>query len=670
MSLRSVGLREPGKTVLLSGNEACARGAIEAGVKFCSSYPGSPSSEVLGTLAAMAPEFGFYAEWSTNEKVALESAAAASFAGLRAMSVMKSNGVNVVSDFMASVALSSTGAGLVLLISDDPSSHSSINEQDSRLYSKMFEIPMLEPSDYQEAKDMMKWAFELSETLKQIVIVREVTRIAHARGTVVLGEIPETNARPKFGPNDRYLCLPVFHSRQHQQLAQAAEIFETSTFNKYTGPAGAGDLVICSGTSGMYAREALDALGLEGKIGCLKIGTTYPLPNQLILKHLAQAKRVIFFEEINSFLEDQVMTLAAQNWAKLSNPRFFGQNSGDVAGQKGPGIGEMDPDVVANSLRKILGLPAPSYTPPAALSTGFDAAPKPGGALAGSGAEISGAAGGATPGGCPCPVEPPNRDLAMCSGCPHRASYWALKTALEMDGRGGFVIGDIGCYSMGAMKTGYFTLRTLHSMGSGVGIASGFGKLDFFGFDQPVVAVMGDSTFFHSCVPGLLNARYNRSSFLCVVLDNSTTAMTGHQPHPGTGKNAFGEPVPPVAIEEVTRGIGLPTTVCNPFEVEKTIETVLDLLSQKGLQVLILREPCALVVASSRKKDRVWVEQEECRGEGCGCARFCNRVWACPANIWDSGTNKAAIDDVICTRCGVCVSLCPAGAIKIERAVV
>lgn len=664
MSLRSVGLREPGKLVLLSGNEACARGVIEAGVKYCSSYPGSPSSEVLGTLAAVAPEFGYYAEWSTNEKVAFEGAAAASFAGLRAMSVMKSNGVNVVADFIGAVALSGVKGGLVLLFSDDPSSHSSINEQDTRLYSKMFEVPILEPADYQEAKDMTKWAFELSETLKQMVMVREVTRIAHARGTVKLGEIPEPGPAAVVDPKERYLCLPVHHARQHRQIAQASEIFETCPFNFYTGPEDAEDLIICAGTSAMYIPEAMEGLGLEGRIGVLKIGTTYPLPNRLILRHLSRAKRVVFFEEINSFLEDQVLALAAQNWSSLSNPRFYGQNSGDVSGLVGPGLGELDPDLVAKALSRVLGLPAPKYAERiGAAGAGFEPSAK-----AASSAGSPGGC-GAGPDGCSCPVEPPNRDLALCPGCPHRASFWSIKTALEMDGRGGFVVGDIGCYSLGALKTGFYLHKTLHSMSSSLGIASGFGKLERFGFNQPVVAVIGDSTFFHSCVPALLNAKYNDSSFLCIVLDNGTTAMTGHQPHPGTGKNAFGEAAPQVTIEQVVGGLDLPVTIQNPFETEKTVETILGLLNGKGVNVLILREPCALTVSSGRKKDRVWVEQEECRGENCGCARFCNRVWACPANIWDAAANKAAVDEIICTRCGVCVDLCPAGAIKIERAV-
>jgi len=258
------------------------------------------------------------------------------------------------------------------------------------------------------------------------------------------------------------------------------------------------------------------------------------------------------------------------------------------------------------------------------------------------------------------------RELAFCAGCPHRASFWAIRAALELDGRNGFVTGDIGCYTLGLGRTGYYLLRTVHCMGASVGVASGLSKLARLGFAQPVVALIGDSTFFHAAVPALIDARYNQARFLCVVLDNGTTAMTGHQPHPGMGINAMGEEVPAVAIEEVVAGLGIPFTIQDPYDIKTTTRVVYDLLQQNRLHVLILRRECALVAARKTKKARVYVDQERCLGDVCGCMRFCSRVFSCPACIWDADAGKARIDETICTGCGVCADLCPQRAIVVE----
>ena len=257
------------------------------------------------------------------------------------------------------------------------------------------------------------------------------------------------------------------------------------------------------------------------------------------------------------------------------------------------------------------------------------------------------------------------RALAFCAGCPHRASYWAIKAALELDGRDGVALGDIGCYTLGSMQTGYFTLKTVHAMGSSVGLASGFGKLGGLGFEQPVVAVVGDSTFYHAVMPALVNARYNDSRLLLAVLDNSTTAMTGHQPHPGTGRAATGEPAPPLPIESVARSLGLQVEIQDPLRTEETVESVYRLLRTDGAKVLILRSPCALLPWVKRSQ-RAMVDPERCIGEACGCARLCNRVFSCPALVWDGARGRARVDEVLCAGCGVCVDLCPREAIRLE----
>jgi indolepyruvate ferredoxin oxidoreductase alpha subunit len=236
-----------------------------------------------------------------------------------------------------------------------------------------------------------------------------------------------------------------------------------------------------------------------------------------------------------------------------------------------------------------------------------------------------------------------------------------------LDGRDGFALGDIGCYALGVQPTGYEAIQTVHSMGSGIGLASGFGKLGDLGFEQPTVAVIGDSTLFHAGIPPLLNALTTGAAYLCIVLDNDTTAMTGHQPHPGSGFTAMGDTTSPIPIVELLKRLDIPVTVRDPYRVQETTDTILALLQQKGLQVLVLQRECALKAGRSGDKPRVTVDPNRCLGDACGCSRLCSRVFSCPANIWDDEAGKAAIDDVLCTGCGVCAAVCPEGAIIVEQ---
>ncbi|MEW6424653.1 MAG: thiamine pyrophosphate-dependent enzyme, partial [Bacillota bacterium] len=639
MSITGVKTDRPGQVVLLTGNEAVARGALEAGVGFASSYPGSPTAEVLSILGRLAAEFNLYAEWSINEIVALEGAAAASFAGVRALCVMKPDGLNVAIDFLTTLAMSGTKSGLVIFVGDDPNAHSSIKEEDSRYLAKLAHVPVLEPATVAEAKEMVKVAFELSETLRHPVIVRGVTRICHASGNVVLGALPPREKVPGIPPEERFLTNPgavaAYHQKQEEKLRRAAELGEELPFNRYEGPAGAGILVIGCGPAFLYAREAVASLGLTDRVGLLKLGLTWPLPEKLLLVHLRRAKKVIFAEETDPILEESVTSLAARHWSAVGEISFFGKNSAHVAGPFGPGAGELNVDIMVKALTAVAGLPVPEPAAPELIAGEAAASPAQG-----------------PPPFAPVPAI--DRELAFCAGCPHRASFWAIRAALELDGRNGFVTGDIGCYTLGLGRTGYYLLRTAHCMGASVGMAAGLGKLARLGFSQPVVAVIGDSTFFHAAVPALIDARYNQARFLCVVLDNGTTAMTGHQPHPGMGVNAMGEGAPAVAIEEVVAGLGIPFTIQDPYAIKTTTRVVFDLLQQNQLHVLILRRECALVAARQTKKPRVYVDQERCLGDACGCVRFCSRVFSCPANIWDAAAGKARIDEAVCTGCGVC----------------
>src|SRR5680860_43370 len=634
MSFLSLQVNEPGRSVLMTGNEAITRGAIEAGLGYAASYPGSPTSEILANLGRLSIEYNFYAEWSVNEKVAIEEAAAASFAGLRSLCIVKQNGLNVALDSLVSISISGIKAGMVLVVGDDPGAHSSTNEEDSRLLSKVVHIPIFEPSTPDEAKQMTLAAYELSENFKLPVTLRCVTRISHASGNVTLGEVQNVNKQANFAQNDRYVTHVALHQMQEMKLAKLREIADTLPFNTYTGSPKAKTVIIASGPSTLYALEAVNALGLDNEVGVLKLGMTWPLPEKFLLEHMKHAEKVIFIEEIEPFNEDNVMALAAQYISEICPIVFYGQKSGHVAGPKGPGIGEMDPDKVKQCIARVLGIENKSITAKSYVNLEMP--------------------------------EVPDREMAFCAGCPHRASFWGMKSAVALDGRNGVVLGDIGCYSLALRRTGWSLPQTMHAMGSSAGIANGLGKLARFGFKQPVIAVVGDSTFFHSTIPALVNARYTRANFLLVVLDNETTAMTGHQPHPGMSKNAMGEIVEGLQIEDVVKGLNLPVVIQDPYDVKGTTEVVYNLLQSEGTKVLVLRQACALLAAKASNRPRVYIDQDRCIGDSCGCNRFCSATFSCPATIWDPQKGKAMIDEVVCNRCQVCVSLCPQGAIKVE----
>ena len=630
-----------GDRQLLMGNEAIARGALEAGIRVATGYPGTPSSDIIEVLAKVSKKRHLYVEWSTNEKVALEVAAAASFAGLRSLCVMKQNGVNVASDFLLHLAASGTRGGMVLVPCDDPGALSSANEGESRHFARLVEIPLLEPGDFQEAKDMIKWAFELSEEIHNLVMVRSVTRLSHASGNVVFGSLPATEKpayfkydgtalNPEQGP---VFSLPVAlkHTRQQEKLRQAVARFEESPFNTYSGPQDPELLIISSSVCNLYSKEAIHLLGIEDRVGLLKMGTTWPLPTGLMQKYLSLTGKILIVEEVIPFLEENVKILCAELAPQIGTKTFFGKKDGVI-----PTVGEMNPDLVIAALCKILNIDKKSV-PETYIRRANE--------LAACGA--------------------PGRELTFCAGCPHRASFWSIHHVLQMDNRHGFVCGDIGCYSLAMLPTGFSALKTLHSMGSGSGIASGFGKLGEFGFDQPVLAVCGDSTFFHAVLPALVNAVHHQSDFTLVVLDNSGTAMTGFQPHPGLPVDAAGNEVPAIDVTRVCQAMGALVEVCDPFDLQQTQNILSELLEQKCLKVLVLKQICALSPEKkAKKKFEMFVDVPLCIGENCGCNQLCTRIFKCPGLIWNREKNVSQIDEVICTGCGVCASICPSGAIQ------
>ena len=538
----------PGKTLMMMGNEAIARGALEAGVGFAAAYPGTPSTEILPTLAAASKNRNIYAEWSINEMVAFMNAAAASTAGIRAMASMKQNGTNVAMDMIANHINRGIrgGGGFVLVSVDDPSGRNSPNEQDTRTLAKMLDVPMLEPGDFQEAKDMTKWLYDLSEELDGLVMLRAVAKITHTRGNVVLGELsdrenkahfsldpPPFKIQPKVPPVD----WMTRHAHMHDKLEVAMERFETSPFNRYHGPEQPELLIICCGASYLFTMEAVGILGLQERVGVLKLGTIWPLPEKLLGGYLKKNQRILFVEEVDPFLERSVMELTASYGSAGPHPDFFGKRSGHIKS-----YGDLDPDAVIEAVTRILGIEYQyrdaGYTEKVSAASQDEVIARPG---------------------------------TMCPGCPHRASYWAINKALKLDGREGFATADAGCMSSGLGPGGFNVAKIMGCMGGGVGLADGYGKLKQFGFTQPVIGGEGDGTFFHAAIPPLLNAVWNQSDFTLVVYDNSATAMTGFQPHPGTGMTAMGNTGTTVPIEDICRAFGIRVEICGSIRISQFV---------------------------------------------------------------------------------------------------
>lgn len=627
----------PGKTLMLMGNEAIARGALEAGVGFVASYPGTPASEILPRLAEVAKRRNLYAEWSINEIVALWNANAAATAGIRSMASMKQNGTNVAMDAIANLMERGLhgGGGMILVNADDPGRRNSPNEQDTRGIAKMLDIPLLEPGDFQEAKDMIPWLFDLSEELDCMVMLREVAKIGHTRGNVTLGNLPAREQKARF---DLVPKIPIFgqtnlHARLHEKLKKAMERFETSPFNRYVGPDAPDLLVISCGASFLYTMEAVRILGMQNRVGVLKLGTLWPLPEKLVENLLRKTQQVLFVEEVHPFVEQSVMEFTASLGPAGPRPYFYGKRSGHI-----PFYGELTPDDALKAIAGIMGIQYQARDPEYAKKV-----------QAASREEVI------------------MRLGSLCAGCPHRASYWAIHRALTLDGRDGFATGDAGCMSAGFGPGGYFVAKIGNCMGGGAGLADGYGKLKQFGFTQPVIGGEGDSTFFHASIPALLNAVWNRSDFTLVVYDNSTTAMTGFQPHPGVGRTAMGDQGITVPIEDVCRAFKVRVEICDPFQLEKTTQVLLDVLRDEGHgpRVVILRHECELQRGRREKRPyEVEVNPDKCLGESCGCNRLCVRVFRCPGLRWEEQTGKSEIDEVICSGCGLCTDICPQGAIE------
>jgi len=614
------------------GNEAIARGALEAGVQFAAGYPGTPSSEIIQVLSEAAKTMNIHSEWSTNEKVATEGAAAAAFAGLRSLSAMKNAGLSVALDFLTHLSYTGLGEGggaMLAIVCDDPNAHSSGDETDSRWLAQFASAPLVEASSIQEARDITKWAFDLSQEFKCFVFLRGYTRLCHASSTIRMDELPEFDRKAMSDSSisiNPYLGMP-HHAAALEKLEKIRERFELSPFNFYEGPENPELIIVCGGSGKPCAEEALETLELQDRVGILKLGTLWPLPRRLVKNHLNKTRTLLFAEEVDPFLEHQVKEMLADD--PVEGLRVFGKGSGHI-----PAFGEITPDRVMKALSTLLKI---DYSPRSAAyhKILFE--------ISEDDLIIS-------------------RGLTWCPGCPHRASFWAIERAIKADGRDGYVTGDIGCSTLDVFPEGKEQMNLLHAMGSGTGLASGFGQLGQFGYTQPVINICGDSTFFHAAIPALINAVYNKSNMILVLLDNSATAMTGFQAHPGTGFNALGKPTEKIDTEKLCNSLGCKVTVSDPFDIRGTVKTIRGLLKEQGVRVLILRRSCEIVRMKKEnlKPFTVGIEETKCKGEEC---EICFSRFRCPALFQEEKTGKAKLKEDICSGCGVCVQICPFNSI-------
>jgi len=597
---------------LLMGNEAMGRGLVENGVTLAASYPGTPASEILAAVVGFAQEEGvaLHAEWSVNEKVAYETALANSMAGRRSAVSMKQVGLNVASDpFLRSAYLGVSG-GMVVISADDPGPHSSQTEQDSRFFAMFAKVPVLDPSSPQEAKVFVGRALELSEKYELPVMLRPTTRVCHARQNVTVAPPVTLTRQARFDKNPgRWCATPQFLRELHRQLNEKIErISREPAFAPLLTPgdgSSAGTCIIASGVAAAHAWDLLGDLGMSGKIDFYQVIMPYPLNRDFV-----EVMRFLYYQVL--VLEETYPVLEMQ----LAGAPVQGRLTKTV-----PGEGELTPEVIRPLLEKFLGLPASS-------------------AAAG-------------------PVEGGTRPT-LCAGCGHRAAFYAIREAFPE----GIFPSDIGCYTLG-MNLG--AVDTCHCMGAGISQAAGFYRAfaDSGGEFPTMVATIGDSTFYHAGIPALLNAVLHRARIILVVLDNATTAMTGHQPTPELGVTAMGEPGQPVHIPDLVRACGVTfLKECDPYDVPGMNALLQEAdrfirSPEGGVAVIIARHFC-LLDREARKSQAVYEVEVT---ENCIACRHCLDDFECPALIFDEPSGRVDIDQVRCVGCGVCLHVCPEGAI-------
>lgn len=590
---------------MLSGNEAVARGAWEAGAVVAAGYPGTPSTEILENFTRYP---GVYAEWSSNEKVAVDVATGAAYASRRAFATMKHVGLNVAADAFMAVSMTGTEGGLVIVSADDPAMHSSQNEQDNRAFAKFARVPCLEPSDSQQAKDLMIAAFDISERFDTPVLFRMTTRVCHSSSSVELGERKNAGDDEhhlklrKFPRNPaKYAMIPGNAIKRHpiieQRIVEIAEFAETFPFNRIEwGDTSLG--IITSGISYQYAKEIFPDASI------LHLGMNWPLPKKMIHQFASSVRRLVVLEELDPFLEEAICLMGIS----VEGKSIF------------PITGEFDPRVVRECAIRANLLPESAHITRAHIDIGN------------------------------LPARPP----VLCPGCPHRSTFHIL-SKMKVP-----VAGDIGCYSLGLIHP-LNAIHTLTCMGAGIAIAHGAVKA---GSEEHFVAVIGDSTFFHTGIPALVNAVYNQSAFVTIIMDNRITGMTGHQDNPSTGLTLQGKHAPEIKIEPLVRALGVRhVRTIAAFDIDAIEKTLKEYIKLDEPSVLITLEPCALI-PEGRKR---WLPLEVI-ADACNGCTACFRI-GCPAILASDEFDehfhrpKAVIDAAQCTGCEVCSQVCPRDAI-------
>ncbi|RLG55304.1 MAG: indolepyruvate ferredoxin oxidoreductase subunit alpha [Candidatus Hydrothermarchaeota archaeon] len=613
-------LASPGEKVLLLGNEAVARGALETGVSFAVGYPGTPSTEIIETLVTASKYYDIYVEWFVNEKVALEGAIGASMCGARSMAVMKHVGVNVAADPLMSLGYSGVEGGLVIVTADDPSAHSSQNEQDNRLYGLHSYIPVLEPCCPQEAKDIVSLAYSVSEKYSTAVFLRLTTRISHVRGNVTLGEICLPRKGKEFSRKyERWVLLPVNSRRLHQEAIERIDNISKQSFFEGFDLIEVGNIdkvILTSGVAYTYVKEAIKRLNVEKIPTIIKTIMPYPLSKYIAEQAFRYGKEgILVVEELEPVIETQLKIYADD----------LNYESTIIGKKYVPRILELNVDKVSNCIAKFLNI---KYKEPSTLT--YECLPP--------------------------------RPPTLCPGCGHRSTYYAIKIA-SMKSKADIVYpGDIGCYTLG-----YFPPLNLvdisYAMGSGLGIGCGIAKSS----DHVVIATIGDSTFYHAGIPALINAVYNNIGIILVVMDNMITAMTGHQPHPGTGFNAKATVRKRILIEDIAKSVGVEfLEVIDAYNVSKLIEKIEEAISyvQKESKpaVIIARKRCALMDVREKMKRKERIKKYQVIENKCIGCKICINMFGCPAIVEKEG-NKAMIIEDLCVGCGVCSDICPVKAI-------
>lgn len=596
---------------LMMGNHAIALGAIRAGVGVVSGYPGTPSTEVLETVAKYNPG-DIYVEWSVNEKAALEIAAGAAYTGKRSMVTMKQVGLNACADPVMSLSYIGVKGGMVIVVADDPGPISSQTEQDTRYFAGFAKLPVFDPVSPEEAYEMVQDAFGYSEKYETPVILRPTTRICHGCVTLDVDHVRKEVQAEGFRKEDaRWVIFPrtsyLNHIKLEERYPKLSDDFSTYRFNELTGQGEIG--IVASGDSYMYAKEALELLGIEnGAYKLLKVATAYPFPQKLVLSFLEGLQEVIVFEELEPVLERELLILCGKE--KLQTT-IRGKLTGDVQV-----AGENTVDSVKNVLKKFLKTDREIENEEEIQSEELPVLP----------------------------VRPP----VLCAGCPHRASFYAVKQAMK--GRKAVFTGDIGCYTLGnAAPLGM--VDTCLCMGAGVTMAQGLHRAEPDGIH---IAFIGDATFFHTGITGVVNAVYNQTKMILVVLDNSTTAMTGHQPHPGTGMTMMGDVAEKISIPRILEAIGVKSVVTvDPLNLKGAISAIQEAAECEGVSAVIFKAPCIAVTKSTKK---CIVEEEVC----IGCQK-CLKEIGCPA-LQKVG-KKVVIDPGLCNGCGLCTEICPVHAI-------